>query len=114
MACRKPGARAGVCSRWRANFYLLVAQDVHDRDLTQRMFTTTLPWTVALILVFGLLGGALMSRNMLRRLDAINRASGEIMAGNLTQRVPVSGASATNSTCWRKISIACWTASSGC
>jgi signal transduction histidine kinase len=75
------------------NFYLLVAQDVHDRDLTQRMFTTTLPWTVALILVFGLLGGALMSRNMLRRLDAINRASNEIMGGNLTQRVPVSPAS---------------------
>ena len=74
------------------NFYLLVAQDVHDRDLTQRMFTTTLPWTVALILVFGLLGGALMSHNMLRRLDAINRASNEIMAGNLTRRVPVSGA----------------------
>jgi len=74
------------------NYYLLVAQDVHDRDLTQRMFTTTLPWTVALILVFGLLGGALMSHNMLRRLDAINRASNEIIAGNLTQRVPVSGA----------------------
>jgi signal transduction histidine kinase len=75
------------------NYYLLVAQDVHDRDLTQRMFTTTLPWTVALILVLGLLGGAMMSRNMLRRLDAINRASNEIMAGNLTQRVPVSPAS---------------------
>ncbi len=74
------------------DFYLLVAQDVFDRDLTQRLFTTTLPWTVALILVFGLLGGALMSRNMLRRLDAINRASGEIMAGNLTKRVPVSAA----------------------
>ena len=74
------------------NFYLLVAQDVHDRDLTQRLYTTTLPWTVALILLFGLLGGALMSRNMLRRLDAINRASGEIMTGNLTRRVPVTGA----------------------
>jgi hypothetical protein len=74
------------------DFYLLVAEDVHDRDLTQRMFTTTLPWTVALILVFGLLGGALMSRNMLRRLDSINRTSGEIIAGNLTRRVPVSGA----------------------
>src|SRR5579863_7770891 len=71
------------------NFYLLVAQDVHDRDLTQRMFTTTLPWTMALILLFGLLGGALMSRNMMRRLDSINRTSGEIIAGNLTQRVPV-------------------------
>src|SRR6185312_17048694 len=52
------------------DFYLLVAEDVHDRDLTQRMFTTTLPWTMALILLFGLLGGALMSRNMLRRLDS--------------------------------------------
>ena len=74
------------------DFYLLVAEDVHDRDLTQRMFTTTLPWTVALILMFGLLGGALMSRNMLRRLDSINRTSGEIIAGNLTRRVPLSGA----------------------
>jgi signal transduction histidine kinase len=74
------------------DYYLLVAEDVHDRDVTQRMFTTTLPWTVALILVFGLLGGALMSRNMLRRLDSINRTSGEIVAGNLTRRVPVSGA----------------------
>jgi signal transduction histidine kinase len=73
-------------------FYLLVAEDVHDRDLTQRMFTTTLPWTVGLILTFGLLGGALMSRNMLARLDSINRTSGEIVAGNLTRRVPVSGA----------------------
>jgi hypothetical protein len=36
------------------NLQLLVAQDVHDRDLTQRMFTTTLPSTVALILVMGL------------------------------------------------------------
>src|SRR5215469_3542798 len=73
-------------------FDLLVARDVHDRDLTQRMFTTTLPWTMGLILLFGLLGGALMSRNMLRRLDSINRTSGEIIAGNMTRRVPVSGA----------------------
>ena len=74
------------------DFYLLVAEDVHDRDLTQRMFTTTLPWTVGLILVFGLLGGALLSRNLLARLDSINRTSSEIVAGNLTRRVPVSGA----------------------
>jgi hypothetical protein len=33
-----------------------------------------------------------MSRNMLTRLDSINRTSGEIVAGNLTRRVPVSGA----------------------
>ena len=72
-------------------FVLLVAQDVHDRYLTERMFTTTLPWTVLLILVLGAAGGALMSRNMLRRLDTINRTSGEIIAGDLTRRVPLTG-----------------------
>jgi hypothetical protein len=72
-------------------FVLLVAQDVHERFLTTRMFTTTLPWTVALILLLGIAGGALMSRNMLQRLDAINRTSGEIMAGDLTRRVPRTG-----------------------
>ncbi len=73
------------------DFVLLVAQDVHERYLTQRMFTTTLPWTAALILVLGLLGGALMSRNMLRRLDSINKTSGEIIAGDLSRRVPLVG-----------------------
>ncbi len=73
------------------DFSLLVAQDVHDRYLTERMFTTTLPWTVLLILLLGTAGGALMSRNMLRRLDTINRTSGEIIAGDLTRRVPLNG-----------------------
>ena len=72
-------------------FVLLVAQDVHERYLTTRMFTTTLPWTVVLILLLGLGGGALMSQNMLRRLDAINRTSGEIIKGDLTRRVPLAG-----------------------
>ena len=89
---RRARGRLFPLSTVAGDFYLLVAEDTHDRDLTQRMFTTTLPWTVALILVFGALGGALMSRNMLRRLDSINRTSSEIVAGNLTRRVPVSGA----------------------
>ena len=74
-----------------ADFMILVAQDVHDRYLTERMFTTTLPWTVLLILVLGTVGGALLSRNMLRRLDTINRTSGEIIKGDLTRRVPLNG-----------------------
>src|SRR5258708_33452173 len=73
------------------DFALLVAQDVHDRYLTERMFTTTLPWTVVLILILGTAGGALISHNMLRRLDAINRTSGEIIAGDLTRRVRLAG-----------------------
>lgn len=73
-------------------FQLLVAQDVHERYLTEKLFSTTLPWTIALMLMLGLLGGALISRNMLRRLDQINRTAGQIFAGDFTRRVPVSTA----------------------
>jgi signal transduction histidine kinase len=85
-------ARGEVFRLEGGGFFLLVAEDVHDRDLTQHMFTTTLPWTVGLILLFGLAGGGLMSQNMLSRLDTINRTSGEIIAGDLTRRVPVTRA----------------------
>jgi signal transduction histidine kinase len=68
---------------------LLVAQDVHDRDLMVRLFSTTVPWTLGLMLLLGLVGGALIGRNMLARLDSINRTSKEIIAGDLSRRVPV-------------------------
>jgi signal transduction histidine kinase len=73
------------------DFTLMVAQDVHDRYLTERMFTTTLPWTVVLMLLLGTVGGALISHRMLRRLDTINRTSGEIIAGDFSRRVPLAG-----------------------
>lgn len=73
-------------------FQLLVAQDVHERYLTEKLFTTTLPWTIALMLLLGLIGGALMSRNMLKRLDQINRTAGQIFAGDFSRRVPVTRA----------------------
>ncbi len=70
-------------------FQLLVARDIHERYETEHLFTTTLPWTFALMLMLGLVGGALISRNILARLDAINRTSSEIIAGDLSRRVPV-------------------------
>jgi hypothetical protein len=70
---------------------LLVAQDVNDRYLMERIFTTTVPWTLALMLLLGLIGGGFIGRNMLARLDSINRTSKEIIAGDLSRRVPVSG-----------------------
>jgi signal transduction histidine kinase len=73
-------------------FQLLVAQDVHERYLTEKLFTTTLPWTIALMLVLGLVGGGLLSRNMLKRLDQINRTAGQIFAGDFSRRVPVTSA----------------------
>ena len=85
-------ARGRVFVLVGGGFNLLVAQDVHERYLTERLFTTTLPWTVGLVLLLGLVGGAVMSRNMLARLDSINRTSAEIIDGDFTRRVPVGNA----------------------
>lgn len=73
-------------------FELLAAQDVHERYLIEKFFTTTLPYTVGLILLLGFGGGILLSRRMLQRLDSINRTASEIMGGDLSRRVVISGA----------------------
>ena len=38
-----------------------------------------------------MLGGAAMSRNLLRRVELVNRTSERVMAGNLSDRVPLDG-----------------------
>jgi signal transduction histidine kinase len=73
-------------------FLLLVARDVSERRLTRQLFSTTLPWSVGLMLAFGLVGGAILSRNLLRRLDTINRTSAEIVAGDFSRRIPLTRA----------------------
>ena len=47
---------------------------------------------MGLTLVLGLAGGVIMSRGVSRRLQAINRTSRDIMAGDLSRRVAVRGA----------------------
>jgi signal transduction histidine kinase len=70
-------------------FFLLVARDIAERYQTEQLFTTTLPWSVLLMMMLGLLGGIIISRNFLTRLDLINRTSHEIMAGDLSRRLPL-------------------------
>jgi signal transduction histidine kinase len=72
-------------------FQLLVARDIHERHETVRLFSTTIPWSLLLMLFLGVVGGAVMSRNLVARLDSINETSREIMAGDLSRRVPVRG-----------------------
>jgi signal transduction histidine kinase len=55
------------------------------------LFTTMLFWGAGLMIVLGLAGGVIVSRNFLARLDVINRTSRQIMHGDLSHRVPVSG-----------------------
>jgi signal transduction histidine kinase len=82
----------GRIFRLTGDFQLLVARDVHERYDTERIFTTALPWSVGLMLLLGVLGGGLISRNLISRLDSINRTSREIVAGNLSRRIPVTSA----------------------
>jgi hypothetical protein len=73
-------------------FYLLVARDVDERRALESLFRTALVSGAVLMLVLGLAGGVLISRNFLARLDVINRTSRQIMGGDLSRRVPVTPA----------------------
>lgn len=70
-------------------FYLLVARDVDERRQLESVFQTALLWGTGVMILLGLAGGFLISRRVLARLDIINRTSGHIIQGDLSQRVPV-------------------------
>jgi signal transduction histidine kinase len=82
-------ARGRIISLTGGDYQLLVARDVAERYETEHQVEANLPWSVLLMVVLGLAGGALISHQLLARLDAINRTSQEIMAGDLSRRVRV-------------------------
>lgn len=71
----------------QGDYRLLVGQDMHERMAFQTLITESLTWAVILTLALGVLGGIAMSRNMLRRVDAINRTARQIVQGDLSQRI---------------------------
>ena len=76
-----------------ANGYdLLVGRDVNELRQFRDVIREAIFWAVGMSLVVGLGGGYFMSRNFLRRVDAITGATRLIMAGDLSGRMPVSGA----------------------
>ena len=70
---------------------LLVGRDVEAKRQFTDLIRRTLYLALAITVVLGFLGGVLLSRNFLRRVETITATSGSIMAGDLSQRVPVSG-----------------------
>jgi signal transduction histidine kinase len=72
-------------------FRLLVGREVEDRLQVEAQIRRTLGWGLALTLLLGLAGGYVMSRGMLGRVDAINRTTRQIMAGDLSQRIALKG-----------------------
>lgn len=71
---------------------LLVGRDMHEIDRACRRIRLALAWSFGLTLVLAVAGAFAMSRGTMRRIDAINRASREIMRGDLARRIPTRGA----------------------
>lgn len=70
---------------------LLVGHDIRERAEIASRILRSLAWGLAATLALSLIGGLLLSRGVLKRIDAINSTSRDIMAGDLSRRVPVSG-----------------------
>ncbi|HWB49932.1 MAG TPA: HAMP domain-containing sensor histidine kinase [Stellaceae bacterium] len=72
-------------------YRLLVARDISDAALYRERIKMTLVWSGLVALVAGLIGGAVLSRNLLRRVEQVNRTAERVMGGNLADRVPLKG-----------------------
>jgi signal transduction histidine kinase len=72
-------------------YRLLVGRDISDAAAFRSEVRTTLLWAGSIALGIGLIGGTVMSRNLLRRVEQVNRTSERVMAGNLSDRVPLRG-----------------------
>jgi len=71
---------------------LLVGRDVRDLEATRALILGALGWGLAISVGLALGGGLMMTSSMVRRIEAINETSREIVEGDLTRRIPTSGA----------------------
>ena len=85
----RPGR--GVQVVLQGGFKLLVGRDMKEVNAVESTIRATLLWALAITGFFGVAGGVWISRNVIRRLEVINRTSREIMSGDFTRRIPVQG-----------------------
>jgi signal transduction histidine kinase len=70
---------------------ILVGRDLEERERMFHIVTLAGRWSVAIVIVLGIIGGLFVSRRVLRRVDAMTGTAQTIMAGDLTGRLPVIG-----------------------
>jgi signal transduction histidine kinase len=72
-------------------FRLLVGRDISDAEAYRDRIRTTLLWSGLLALAIGVLGGRVLSRNRLRRVEPVTRPADRVVAGDLSDRGPRAG-----------------------
>ena len=72
-------------------FRLLVGHDLGDRGRIGGVMVRTLALSLVLFAALAALGAAFVARRVLRRIDAMNLSAQALLAGDMTERLPVSG-----------------------
>ncbi|MGO9743391.1 MAG: ATP-binding protein [Roseiarcus sp.] len=72
-------------------FRLLVGHDLGDRARIGAVMVRALAMSLIFLAGVAALGALFVARRVLRRIDAMNRSAHAIMAGDLAERLPVSG-----------------------
>lgn len=74
-----------------ANLRLMVGLDIHELVQLEHVFERAAIVGVGMVILLALAGGVLMSLSAQRRVSTINRTARQIIGGDLSQRVPITG-----------------------
>src|SRR5262249_17349803 len=77
--------------RLPGGFRLLVGRDLEERERLHDIILAAARWSVAVVVVLGLIGGFFVTRRVLKRIDAMTGTARTIMQGDLTGRLPIAG-----------------------
>ncbi|MBK8175526.1 MAG: HAMP domain-containing histidine kinase [Rhodospirillales bacterium] len=72
-------------------YRMLVGRDMYEKTKFRRIVVETLAWSLAATLGLGLVGGVILSRRMLARVEGVTRTARRIMQGDLSQRIEPAG-----------------------
>ena len=78
-------------SRLPGGIRLLVGRDLDERERMFHIVAVAGRWSVALVVVLGVLGGIFVSRRVLNRVEAMTATAQTIMAGDLSGRLSITG-----------------------
>jgi signal transduction histidine kinase len=76
-------------SQLPGGFRLLVGRDLEERRRVFGVVASAAQWSFLVVIVLGLGGGLFVARRVLTRIDAMTGTTQRIMAGDLSERLPV-------------------------
>lgn len=82
----------GKARQLASGHWVLVARDYRDVLLSSQLVGGALIRSMVVTIVLGTIGGAIVAGLSVKRIDELNQILNRIMSGDLSERIPVSGA----------------------